>query len=1061
MPVDTSSWRSEEDKDFLDRVKMVDLNRFRDSMFPRPFVESNPAIFLDSAWVDVAKLKAFLANTSGTTDLRHSLSSSIKPEPFDALSNHSQVKIELKIEAIPRTQKLLQENEQEVIELLSDSEEEEATLPDLPSAAASDWESESYSHSLPALSDGEGFTSSEMGELGANDSDSDVALDGTFNPSIFTLLSDTEWHETAITSLVVVESFKITSSLKVNRIEYLTEILSLWPILRTPTAFVLDLRHEKFKLFDKNGKLFTPDALIKNKSAEAAIHNHNARHAVVRENNARATKGRRRYWIACSGWTPSFKLNHRTTAIPDEVDEDVLALLMAGKPLSEGSDLDTTPCSRVVPPHIGGKLKHCPHPHIVNGNTVRSQIIQRQCPAKRTIYVPVDPNLQIALVTHPKMIPHNHPMPPMSKVSIEAKTTYRECIEAASTIGATVQKVDNSTSTKLLLGGKSPGEHTPALQDKRVKRSILREVKLEKNPVGLGLPGVMQLHLEDLKKPMNERYIHKIVMTDDGGTLVFTFVPSLLALIHNDEVTAFECDVTFKRAVDLNEWEMVTYLPSIQRVITIARVYTNHATTTHFVLLFDELQCLTELHTGFKIRFKRFTPGGNLLVMNADMEAAQILAAGISFLGTNDLLHSGITTEDPKEFVQYFVRVCLTHRKRAVLDFKSAVSTEDYQRLLNFPYLESEKDLDDFTLFVKNLKIKKIEDWWKHKIQSEWILPCIVRSKSQILPEHWAITPATTNMGEAQHHWTNRQSGIKLPLVEAIIFAREIDERVSEEVKLAFSTGILANKQTELFHRTSRKAQRQSAAARKAYDLEMKLDDDTVAQKTSDVESELKWKGEDITMHWKKYQDSNRDAGLQSEDHEGPHTLDVVAAVEGQIDPNVSTTPSPGLTTTNALNSESLLEFLYSSSSTGSSYHNEPDEFQPNAPMTNFDQFDFMAFQDINNLNFSGFIPVSNTLTGPSEESLDVFDPAFREVSSGLAVDSLDLHRQSEDHMYGLPLLPEPPLSLLPLLLPQVLHLREEEKRKRTRDEVDVRVILPEGSKRVKVKSARALGTDS
>ena len=82
------------------------------------------------------------------------------------------------------------------------------------------------------------------------------------------------------------------------------------------------------------------------------------------------------------------------------------------------------------------------------------------------------------------------------------------------------------------------------------------------------------------------------------------------------------------------------------------------------MLLFDELQRLTELHTGKPIRFKRFSPDGNILVMNADMEAAQILAAGITFLRTNNPDYSKISTTIPEEFIQYFVRVCLMHGKR-------------------------------------------------------------------------------------------------------------------------------------------------------------------------------------------------------------------------------------------------------------------------------------------------------------------------------------------------------------------------------------------------------------
>ena len=58
---------------------------------------------------------------------------------------------------------------------------------------------------------------------------------------------------------------KVTTSLTVDQIEYLTTIPLLWPIPQIPTAFVLDLRDLKFLIFNKKGKLLTPDALIKNK----------------------------------------------------------------------------------------------------------------------------------------------------------------------------------------------------------------------------------------------------------------------------------------------------------------------------------------------------------------------------------------------------------------------------------------------------------------------------------------------------------------------------------------------------------------------------------------------------------------------------------------------------------------------------------------------------------------------------------------------------------------------------------------------------------------------------
>ncbi|KAF8153913.1 hypothetical protein B0H34DRAFT_70178 [Crassisporium funariophilum] len=135
---------------------------------------------------------------------------------------------------------------------------------------------------------------------------------------------------------------------------------------------------------------------------------------------------------------------------------------------------------------------------------------------------------------------------------------------------------------------------------------------------------------------------------------------------------------------------------------------------------------------------------------------------------------------------------------------------------MDFPYLDSVKELEAFSEFIKKLKIKKIQDWWDHKYTSRWIIPCILKSQSKIDPQHLHNLPATTNVGEGQHHWTNHQSGIKLPLVEAILTAREIDERVAREVQGTLDTGIKTNSQTNLIHRMARQAQHQSATARKA-----------------------------------------------------------------------------------------------------------------------------------------------------------------------------------------------------------------------------------------------------
>lgn len=62
-----------------------------------------------------------------------------------------------------------------------------------------------------------------------------------------------------------VGNFRITQEVTVQRIEYLTEFASLYPILEIPTAIVIDAQAAKFDFKDKKGKLRTVDAIIKNK----------------------------------------------------------------------------------------------------------------------------------------------------------------------------------------------------------------------------------------------------------------------------------------------------------------------------------------------------------------------------------------------------------------------------------------------------------------------------------------------------------------------------------------------------------------------------------------------------------------------------------------------------------------------------------------------------------------------------------------------------------------------------------------------------------------------------
>ncbi|KAJ6545113.1 hypothetical protein B0H10DRAFT_2243974 [Mycena sp. CBHHK59/15] len=131
--------------------------------------------------------------------------------------------------------------------------------------------------------------------------------------------------------------------------------------------------------------------------------------------------------------------------------------------------------------------------------------------------------------------------------------------------------------------------------------------------------------------------------------------------------------------------------------------------------------------------------------------------------------------------------------------------------------------------------VSKVDnDWWDHKAMSAWILPSLVKSQSPMSTEDWDKTPSTTNTGEAQHHWTNSRTGIKLSLVEAIEMARKVDKEVVREIETSLKSGVLLNgqnKPTTTWHKRTRieseieaakETRKQSAAQLKTLSAELK-----------------------------------------------------------------------------------------------------------------------------------------------------------------------------------------------------------------------------------------------
>ncbi|KAJ6609668.1 hypothetical protein B0H10DRAFT_2193742 [Mycena sp. CBHHK59/15] len=319
------------------------------------------------------------------------------------------------------------------------------------------------------------------------------------------------------------------------------------------------------------------------------------------------------YFVGCSGWTPKFQQGHRTHPIPDNVDEDLLANALAGRPLTDDPAKDTPPCSGIIHPHTGLKKKYRSHAHIANGMQVRGEIKNYPCKAVRYVYVPKDPSIRKVLVVH-NNTGHTHPIPTLSNVSFELNDTYRQCIKAHGVLGATVSKIDNglvvsphrfvvaefdvAQSTKMLLDEKTPSAYAPPLHNKRVKRDLLRAAKLEEYPHGLDVEGIIPIAQAELLKPLPERYIHSYIKTKQGKIIIVTFVPYLLKLLDDSGVTSFDGDTTYKGIVGkVNEWELTIFAKVVQRA-SILRAYIDGASADFFEELFDELQRVKLMVTG-------------------------------------------------------------------------------------------------------------------------------------------------------------------------------------------------------------------------------------------------------------------------------------------------------------------------------------------------------------------------------------------------------------------------------------------------------------------------------
>ncbi|THV01762.1 hypothetical protein K435DRAFT_793088 [Dendrothele bispora CBS 962.96] len=496
----------------------------------------------------------------------------------------------------------------------------------------------------------------------------------------------------------------------------------------------------------------------------------------------------RTHFVSCSGWKPNWRDDHCSYNIPNGVDEELLIKLFESAPI-EGKSLMST-CSRIVPSRVGlTASRNCSKVFFLVFNHSKlssSKMVKHKCKAYRTIFVPTDKTVQMACIIYKVGPAHSHPALPLSKPSKTAKELYRRCVEAAGIVGTTARLVEQE--------------------------------KAKMFPKGHGLEGALALYDADQELPISERYVHGIEI-HSSTKVIFTFNPTLIALIH--ETIQFESDGTFKRVEgEFDEYELTTWASGINFAVTIGHIYFNWKNQATYKAIYDGLQKHVGMITGQPIRFHVLQKGGNIQAVGTDMELAELQGMGDSFVALNEPEHSKILDPTSEEIMKHISKICITHFKRGVHDLRSLVSNDEYNHLMNVPYLESKIAISEFTEWVKQKKSKKISDWWNHKLQA-FILSGIIQCCSKMSAESWVLTNSTTNINKDMHSFTNKHTGTKKSLVEAILSARKLDNEVAAQLLLSKKTGILKNPANSIYDRMTRNATRHSSVARKKAEREL------------------------------------------------------------------------------------------------------------------------------------------------------------------------------------------------------------------------------------------------
>ncbi|KAJ7860297.1 hypothetical protein B0H13DRAFT_2282698 [Mycena leptocephala] len=476
------------------------------------------------------------------------------------------------------------------------------------------------------------------------------------------------------------------------------------------------------------------------------------------------------YGVACSERdTPLAEgFEHSSHPLPPHIDEGILCDAVDGRRVIDGEDIDGC-CSMTMSlsKNHGGQA-HCGMEHSKDGTRFKARMIPIECGAKTTFFVPIPvyDSLSLTCIAYPHVeTPHRHITASGTKCPHKVRDEYR-ALALEYGPGVTVAKLENSQLAKTKFGGKTSSQYHPGLINTSLKTRLVREARKQSSAHGALTTSEEIASYVARQQASNDPYIHSSI-SRGGKSTHFGAKPRLLSRIH--KLRTLDIDTSFK-PVDgkLQMFEVNGWLWSHVCVITVLRVWMESHDRLTFKDVWVEILRLISTLTSHRLRFKNLHPGGTLLGLLSDMEAAPLLGFADAVW---DTLTAARQAEigTPIAMLSYVLRICHVHFDRGVdSDQLKDLSSADREKVRSLKDCTSHEAFEEWkqAVSVINDPMGRLRAWRRQKEMHLFLLPGLIQALSNIDLDDWHLMPANTNVGEGQHRWNNIQTGVSMGVID-------------------------------------------------------------------------------------------------------------------------------------------------------------------------------------------------------------------------------------------------------------------------------------------------------